>query len=229
MIGNNNLVNRQKWVESVLLNLPAGLSILDVGAGECQYKRFCTHLNYVSQDFNQYTGEGDNVGLQTGTWDVSKIDIISDILSIPVPNEQFDVVLCTEVLEHVPDPIGAINEMNRILKKGGVMIITSPFCSLTHFAPYHFCDGFNKYFYEYHFDRLQYEMLEITANGNYFEYLAQELRRLPSVTEQYAYKSGVPAKILSALLIKLLNIYNKNDKESNTLLCYGYHVRAKKK
>lgn len=229
MIGNDNLANRQKWVESVLLSLPAGLSLIDIGAGECQYKRFCTHLNYTSQDFNQYTGEGDNAGLQTGTWDVSRIDIVSDITAIPIPDAQFDVVLCTEVLEHVPDPTGSINEMNRILKKGGIMIITSPFCSLTHFAPYHFCDGFNRYFYQHHFDRLGYEVLEITANGNYFEYLAQELHRLPSVSKKYAGKSYFLARVASRFLIKLLDIYSKNDKDSDTLLCYGYHVRGIKK
>ena len=36
-------------------------------------------LDYVSQDFAQYDGEGDTIGLQTGTWDQAQLDIISDI------------------------------------------------------------------------------------------------------------------------------------------------------
>lgn len=229
MIGNRNLFNRQKWVESTLLKLAPGLSIIDIGAGECQYKKYCTHLDYISQDFSQYTGEGDNIGLQTGKWNVNNIDIVSDITSIPVKENEFDVVLCTEVLEHVPDPVAALNEMSRILKKGGIMIITAPFCSLTHFAPYHFCDGFNQYFYNYHLERLDFEIIEMTPNGNYFEYLAQELRRLPTVTKKYVGKSHFAVKIMIKLMMKFLEFYSKNDSNSSTFLCYGYHVRAIKK
>ena len=47
------------------------------------------------------------------------IDFVSDLLNIPVPDKSYDVILCTEVIEHVPDPISAINEISRILKSGG--------------------------------------------------------------------------------------------------------------
>jgi ubiquinone/menaquinone biosynthesis C-methylase UbiE len=225
---NDNLINRQLWVESVLKNLPPGLKIIDVGAGECQYKKHCGHLEYVSQDFNQYTGKGDGVGFQTGNWDVSRIDIVSDILNIPVDDQSFDIVLCTEVLEHVPDPISALKEMTRILRNGGTLIVTSPFCSLTHFAPYHYCDGFNKYFYEFHLNDLNYEILELSTNGNYFRYVSQELQRLPSMVEQYLNKKSILVKLFSILLVKFLSWIDKNDSGSDTILCYGYHVRAKK-
>jgi 2-polyprenyl-3-methyl-5-hydroxy-6-metoxy-1,4-benzoquinol methylase len=49
--------------------------------------------------------------LKLRKWDISQIDIISDITSIPVLNYSFDIVLCTEVLEHVPNPVAAIEEM----------------------------------------------------------------------------------------------------------------------
>jgi ubiquinone/menaquinone biosynthesis C-methylase UbiE len=225
---NDNLINRQFWVEKVLKNLSPGLKIIDVGAGECQYKKHCDHLEYVSQDFNQYTGKGDGVGFQTGNWDVSRIDIVSDILKIPVNDESFDVVLCTEVLEHVPDPISALKEMTRILRKGGTLIVTSPFCSLTHFAPYHYCDGFNKYFYEFHLSSFNYEILEISANGNYFKYVSQELQRLPSMVYQYLNKNSFVVKIISILLVRVLSWIDRGDSGSETILCFGYHVRAKK-
>lgn len=64
--GANNLLNRQIWVKEALTKLPSGSKIIDVGAGECQYKQYCSHLEYVSQDFNQYNGKGDGVGFQTG-------------------------------------------------------------------------------------------------------------------------------------------------------------------
>lgn len=229
MYGKNNEKRRQDWVSNVLLSLPEGSSIIDVGAGECQYKKYCSHLLYTSQDFNQYKGQGNQIGLQTGEWDISQIDIVSDITEIPVPDCTFDFVLCTEVLEHVPDPILALNEMHRILKKGGRMIITAPFCSMTHFAPYHFCDGFNKYFYKYHFDRLGHEILELTPNGNYFEYISQELIRLPIMLKKYNSKVHFLIKLLNLGIVRYLKSHDSPKHKSEDFLCFGYHCISVKK
>jgi hypothetical protein len=109
------------------------------------------------------------------------------------------------------------------------LILTAPFCSLTHFSPYHFSTGFNKYYYNYHLKRLGFAILEIVENGNYFEYIAQELRRLPSIAEKYA-KIKIDSKKSSAinLLINELEILSGADSNSKELLTFGYHVLARK-
>jgi ubiquinone/menaquinone biosynthesis C-methylase UbiE len=137
-IGTDNDKNRVEWLRKTLKSIPSGLRILDAGAGEKRFKDFCSHLDYVSQDFAQYNGEGDKTGLQMGKWDQANLDIVSDITSMPEPDESFDAILCTEVFEHIPDPISAIKEFSRLLKRGGRLIITAPFCCGTHFAPYYF-------------------------------------------------------------------------------------------
>src|SRR3989344_8363746 len=159
--GINIASDRARWVKKNLLALPRGLRILDVGAGEAPYKKWCDGQTYCAQDFSKYDGSGDGVGLHTGTWDRSNIDIVSDIVAIPEPDASFDVIICTEVLEHVPDPVAALHECRRLLKVGGVIIITAPFHSMTHFAPYHFCTGFSAYFYDEHLGRKGCEMLEV--------------------------------------------------------------------
>lgn len=53
-------------------------------------------------------------------FDTSKIDIVGDITNIDVQDETFDAVMCIEVLEHVPDPISAMKELTRVLKKEGL-------------------------------------------------------------------------------------------------------------
>lgn len=228
-VGLNNQYVRERWLEETLLALPGGARILDAGAGELKYKRFCKHLDYVSQDFGQYDGVGDSTGLQEGGWDQSRLDIVSDITTIPEANSSFDAIMCVEVLEHLPDPNLAIQEFSRLLRTGGALIITAPFCSLTHFAPFHFFSGLNSYFYEKHLHNNSFEILEITPNGNFFEFLAQELRRLPSVADKYA--STRPTRIermAMKLVLKMLQRLSGRDAGSAELLNFGYQVLAKK-
>ena len=126
-IASKNEDQRFVWVSKKLKELSSGLKILDVGSGERPFQKFCGHLNYVSQDSAKYDGIGDVIGLQTGSWNRDNIDIISDIIKIPEPDNSFDAILCTEVIEHVPDPIKALEELTRLLKPGGIIILTAPF------------------------------------------------------------------------------------------------------
>ncbi|MEE9339091.1 MAG: class I SAM-dependent methyltransferase [Methylococcaceae bacterium] len=229
MSATENESNRQAWLEKTLRHLPEGLRILDAGAGELANKIFCSHLDYVSQDFCEYKGIGNNKGLQKGSWNTGEIDIVSDIVTIPEPDRSFDIILCSEVFEHLPDPLAAMEEFNRLLKKGGQLIITAPFCSLTHFAPFHFSTGFNRYYYEHHMVRTGFQIEEITTNGNYFEYMVQELQRIPFVAEKYSPSIITKFdKLAIKWILKKLVKLSKLNQGSEELLCFGYHVLASK-
>lgn len=229
-VGTQNELVRQQWVIDKLNQLPPSFRLLDAGAGEQQYRKCCEHLQYVSQDFAQYDGVGNNSGLQTGQWNNSNLDIISDITNIPEKDASFDVILCTEVFEHLPNPILAIKEFSRLLKDGGQLIITAPFCSLTHFAPFHFYSGFNRYFYQRNLAEHNFEIVELEANGNYFEYIAQEARRVSSISEQYlSAKPNFLEKLALTVMLNMLNRFSRADSQTNELLNYGFHVRAIKK
>lgn len=54
------------------------------------------------------------------------VDICKDNKDI-IPDGMFDVVLCTEVLEHTLNPFSAIQEIRRILKPAGILLMSTPF------------------------------------------------------------------------------------------------------
>jgi ubiquinone/menaquinone biosynthesis C-methylase UbiE len=226
-IGADNASNRDAWVRTALAALPAGARLLDIGAGTQPYRGFCSHLRYVAQDFCGYDGKGNQVGMQTGEFDYDGIDLVCDICAIPEPDGAFDAVLCTEVIEHVPDPLGALREMSRLLRPGRRLILTAPFCSATHFAPYHFQSGFSRYFYEHHLPRCRLQLVTLSANGDYFSYLAQELRRLPLMSGTYCGRRlGVTGHFALILLLCTLAALHRTDRNSHDFLCFGYHVVA---
>ena len=175
------------------------------------------------------------MGLQTETWDhaTNVPDLICDIAAIPEANASFDAILCTEVLEHLPNPVEALCEFSRLLKPGGVLLLTAPFCSIAHFTPYYFSTGFSRYWYETHLSKLGFDIVELSPNGSFFDYLAQELRRLPSITKRHC--GGVVGAlyliahfVLVVPLLAVLNCIAKRERGSSDLLCFGYHVIARR-
>lgn len=230
LVGTRNKEVRDLWLEKTLKTLPQDSSILDAGAGELRYKPLCAHLKYTSQDFAQYDGKGNGKGLQSGDFDNAKIDIVSDIISIPVEAASYDSIMCVEVFEHIPYPLEAIREFNRILKPKGKLVLTAPFSSFTHMAPYHFYTGFTRYFYEKLLIENNFKILELSFNGSFFEFLAQELRRLPEMITKYN-----PEGELSKLdfthvnyILENLEEFSGLDSGSNEFACFGIHILAEK-
>ena len=222
---NTNEDKRNLWLRQTLGSLPAGLRILDAGAGELRNKILCEHLHYVSQDVCQYEGSGDRIGLHTGTWDTSRIDIVCDITSIPEPDASFDAILCSEVFEHLTDPLQALDEFRRLLKPGGKIIFTAPFSSLVHFAPYHFATGFSRYWYEHHLPLRGLEIVELQANGDWFSFARQELLRLPSMARRYGHWAWPFAYLVVAVGLVYFGLGGKR-RSADDVACFGWHCVA---
>jgi SAM-dependent methyltransferase len=100
-------------------------TILDVGSGLAPYRELFSHTSYVTCDWDQsiYSPE-------------VPPDIVSSADNIPVEDQSFDAVLCTEVLEHVPAPWEVLNEFHRIIRPGGAVWITVPFAWPLHEQPH---------------------------------------------------------------------------------------------
>ena len=75
-------------------------------------------MDCVAQDIAEYDGLGDVCGLQTGVWDTSQLDFVCDLNEIP-EDRLYDTVFCSEVLEHVTDPVSALEKLIRLTKLGG--------------------------------------------------------------------------------------------------------------
>lgn len=230
---NMSLDLREEWVKTRLEELPADCKLLDAGAGTQRYKKYCAHLKYESQDFGEYDGKGDDQGIQVGEWDTSTIDIKSDITDIPRKDGTYDAVLCTEVLEHIPDPVAALRELSRLLKKDGVLIVTVPTRSLVHQAPYYFYAGFSRYFFEHYLPELGIEIERLDFSGNYFDDLMVEMiRNNYSMASKYS-RNNFFWKIINAFFsffsILILKHYSKKDKGSSEVDSFSIMIRGVKK
>jgi hypothetical protein len=74
--------------------------------------------------FSKATVETLDIDPQSGA------DYIADLCSTNnevIPSNHFDFVVCTEVLEHTLQPFDAVNEIQRILKSGGLAFVSAPF------------------------------------------------------------------------------------------------------
>jgi SAM-dependent methyltransferase len=103
--------------------------VLDIGCGNKPYEDFFAGCQYTGVDITP-----------TGALP----DIIGDSMALPIKDSLADIVFTSQVIEHVPDPFSMIRECFRILKPGGILILTGPFYGPLHEEPYDFF-RFTKY------------------------------------------------------------------------------------
>jgi ubiquinone/menaquinone biosynthesis C-methylase UbiE len=112
-------------LESIVRAMPEGkLKVLDAGCGEGQLIR----LMHERHPQNKYFGvDITPIALKKAQQRCPFATIKRmDLLDLKFPDESFDLVVCTEVIEHVYEYKRVIREFKRVLKKGGVLIITFP-------------------------------------------------------------------------------------------------------
>ena len=146
-----------------------GEEVLDIGCGSGIYTRVLVErgAKVTATEFTPATlavakrnvGElGDDVDFR-----------LEDAQSLALPDGRFDKVLLTEVIEHVPQPERAIAEAARVLRPGGVLVVSTP----SRFSPMNLAYdlkrrvrryGFNEHLHEFtpsSFRRLVEDRLEV--------------------------------------------------------------------
>jgi 2-polyprenyl-3-methyl-5-hydroxy-6-metoxy-1,4-benzoquinol methylase len=114
--------------------IPGGVTsafgtVLDVGAADRWVESHLPRgVDYVALDYPA-TGR-DLYG--------ARPHVFADAALLPFQGEQFDGVICLEVLEHVPAPAKVVSEIARVLKPGGTAWISMPFLYPLHDAPFDF-------------------------------------------------------------------------------------------
>lgn len=219
---------RRQWIINKLLELPAGSTLLDAGAGEMQYAKYCKKLKYIAQDFGEYNPEEISKGLKgKDTWDTSRVNIKCDIIDMPLEDNSIDTILCSEVFEHLKNPFLALKEFSRVIKQGGKLLLTAPFCSLVHMAPYYFSSGFSEFWYYENLKDYGFTIKEIKPYGDYFKWMSQELFRMNEMAKNFCNRQLSKSELVTITdCIKIMSKLALEDKNSDNTLCFGYLVEA---
>jgi SAM-dependent methyltransferase len=223
----------RKAVKDFARSVPVKSRILDAGAGLKPYELYFQHCKYESCDFaavEDFYGNIDD-GLRNDL--SSRHTYVCPLDNIPVPENTYDFILCTQVLEHVPYPSAVLREFHRILNDSGQLFLTVPQGYGIHGEPFHFFN-FTKYGLELVLKDAGFFIIKLQERGGYFYYLFDRLAyAVPRIVMGYPRLRWVMMLVLTPihifltyLLGPLLLLLEPLDREKRFTL--GYIAIAKK-
>lgn len=110
-----------------LLDMQKNNVILDAGCGIGLYsltlaKRGCTvhGIDTDKEKINSAKKLAHSLNVDTVSFDTA------DLCQLPIENERYDRIICSDVIEHINDDDIAVSELARVLKKGGILVLSVP-------------------------------------------------------------------------------------------------------
>jgi SAM-dependent methyltransferase len=163
---------RRKYFSPAILSLHSRLvprlrtvasgALLDVGSGTMPFRSSVTGLveEYHSLDIERR---------------VPDVDFVADIRDMrSVGSGNYDVVLCSQVLEHVAEPGKAIEEIMRILRPGGRLVLTVPFLSRLHEEPFDYF-RFTEYGLRVLLEASGFQVVEVLPTGSLLSFVGHQV------------------------------------------------------
>lgn len=207
-----NKITRQRLQDFLIENRSLKFG-LNVGSGRVhQYQELFPNLIRIDLDSR------------------AKVDVLADAHTLPFKRNSFEVVVCTEVLEHLHSPWLFVKELERTMKKNALLILTTRFMFPIH-------DGANDY-YRYSKYGLKalfghFKIMSIQEETINLETIAVLLQRLgfQSVTKPtwMRYVFFILAKIVAKLQFIVTGSYNNIERTGmDSVFCSGYFAIFKK-
>jgi SAM-dependent methyltransferase len=202
-------------LEKFLQRYATSKKVLDLGSGGSSYARYFPNRLTVDIDH------------------LRKPDIVADAHKLPFKDGEFDMILSTEMLEHVRDPFQVERELRRVMSRGGLLILSTRFVFPLHDIPHDYW-RFTKYGLKELFK--EWEIVELQGETKNFSAIGALLQRL---CFQSTFRVNKPIKLvlmsIASLLSKLdwltlreFGDIKKSVKEEN-IMPTGYYLVCKKR
>jgi SAM-dependent methyltransferase len=181
------LVNPFYFARKGLVEAIAGLApriggkVLDVGCGSKPYRELFSATEYIGLDVEQSGHDHRH----------EDVDVFYDGKAFPFADGAFDSVVCFQVFEHVFNPSQFLDEMARVLRPDGMLLLTVPFVWDEHEQPYDFA-RYSSFGLRHLLSEHGLEVVHATKS-------CPDVRTLFQLVNAYSFKLVPPTSRLSAL------------------------------
>jgi len=210
-----------KFTSRILNPLSADSVVYDLGAGESHFSELFTRFKRV---------------IPVDIFPYPKVIVVADFTKeVPLQDNSGDVLVLSNVLEHIAEPDLFLKEGNRVLKSGGTIVGTIPFMLGVHQAPYDY-NRFTDYMLKHLLAKAGFIDVEIqtlstpyntytSMTGNFFKvvgtYLAMEGTRFDRL------KFRLVRKLHSVMMNRFRSLFASIPPASEFALGYGFTARKK--
>jgi len=172
--------------------------LLDIGCGNKPYRKLFAQVeDYVGSDIVQSSEK--------------MVDVLSVADNIPLPDQSFDCILCTQTIEHVANHHGLLSEAFRLLKPGGTIFLAGPMYWYHHEEPFDFY-RFTSHGFRYATERAGFVVEKIEPNGGKWAMLGLVL--LHTLPRRYRGRRFVN-RFVNAILLRMDRRYFDPSNTSN--------------
>lgn len=172
-----------------------------------------------------------------------KPEVLADAKKLPFKNDSFDIALLIQVLEHVDAPDKVIKEAARVLRPGGVLILSVPFLYPLHDMPYDW-GRYTKTALKSFISQADLRLVKMKTQGSFFEFWLQMLntflvKRINDMVLNFKFHTifflipsiilAIPVILFNNLLISFINSLSKVFPKYPNYFPLDYLVVARKK